>query len=347
MYEAEIKILQINDFRIFLSKNFERMPDLKSFEFQVKSNDNVIPLPGLGRYHYDDFLIEYTEEGEPSGDGPAIYRRMKVYHEDREKLFEFVSKGITFSGDCEYGIRVHASNGKGYWDTRENIEAQPMENIFIPDEHKNMITDRVDAFIKAKEKYIKFGRCYKTGFLLTGIPGSGKTSFVKSIALKYKRPLYVLNFTKELTDGKINELIHYISDNAILLIEDLDSFFVERNALHEINISFSALINILDGVMSKSGGLLIFITANDPSKLDNAILRSGRIDTILTFDYPKQKEVKLAYEKIKGTLEGFDEFYENFVKGKKVPMASIVDYLFMNGIETMRTDSNKNSSLYI
>lgn len=141
----------------------------------------------------------------------------------------------------------------------------------------------------SKERYIRFGRSYKQSFLLTGVAGSGKSSLVKSIALKYKRPLYVLSFSKNLTDEGLIDLMKEIGDNSILLIEDLDAFFQERSAQCDINVSFSALLNVLDGSLVKGNGILIFVTANHPERLDSALIRPGRIDHYYKFDWPQNK----------------------------------------------------------
>jgi len=66
--------------------------------------------------------------------------------------------------------------------------------------------------------------------------------------------------------------------NAILLIEDIDSFFDKRKVVKkDSEISFSTFINCLDGAFYKDG-LITIITTNYLAKLDSALIRSGRMD---------------------------------------------------------------------
>jgi SpoVK/Ycf46/Vps4 family AAA+-type ATPase len=86
----------------------------------------------------------------------------------------------------------------------------------------------------------------------------------------------------------------------------------------------------------------MFLTTNHIEKLDHALLRIGRVDYILEFDLPKKSEVKKLFfdifdkrdnkEKSEKDLElekDFNEFYES-VRSKNLPMAAIVNYLFLN-----------------
>jgi hypothetical protein len=55
-------------------------------------------------------------------------------------------------------------------------------------------------------------------------------------------------------------------------------------------LNLSILLNILDGVLEQPGRILI-MTSNHPEKLDKALIRPGRIDVIVKFDYCKKHEV--------------------------------------------------------
>ena len=182
----------------------------------------------------------------------------------------------------------------------------------------------------SKDKYIKFGRLHKINILLYGVPGSGKTCLCKAIAKKYNRDVYIINFSKSLTDEVFIQLISSINKNAIILLEDIDSYFDKRNAL-DINVSFSCLINILDGTMSKGNGNILFITANNPENMDKALLRPGRIDKIYKFDYPDKEIIKYAFDDLVNNnyLDYFEIFYEK-IKKLQLNMSSIIDYLFRN-----------------
>lgn len=76
------------------------------------------------------------------------------------------------------------------------------------------------------------------------------------------------------------------------------------------NITLSNLLNILDGINSMPGRIIIFST-NCPEKLDEAFLRPGRIDLRIRFGRPKKPVI---YEMMTHWYKCIDNFY----KGKRL-----------------------------
>jgi hypothetical protein len=313
--------------------------DLKNFFIFIDSDNTSCIYPSYGDFHWHDdesnteFLISYHEEGKPLSshiNDISYFKRLKISHPDISILQKFVTKALTYEKHLDdQKIRVYNSTSKGYFELYGTIYCQTYQSIYLPNEIKKMINTHIDTFLNSKERYVKFGRAYKTSFLLSGVPGSGKSSLAKAIALKYKRPIYMLNFSINMTDETFISMMSDLKDDSILLIEDIDSFFVERQPIN-INISFSALINFMDGVLGKSNGLITFITANNPDRLDPALIRPGRVDIILKFNYPKKQEINTAFlEMTSGNQEDFEEFYSH-IKNIKISMSGIIDYLFRN-----------------
>lgn len=326
------------------SKKLSENTDITNFFIAIESDDTSYIYPSFGDFHWKDydevnnvtneFAIHYREEGTQ----PVLshvqdityFKRLRVSHPDLQILKAFVTKALSYKKKAEaQKVPIFNSTAKGYFDNYGDVYAQDITRIYIPNELKTRVISQIDRFIADKDRYIKFGRTYKTSFLLTGVPGAGKSSFVKAIALKYKRSIYMLNFTKNMTDESFIELMSGMKDDSILLIEDVDSFFMDRQA-QNISISFSALLNVMDGVLGKGNGLITFITANNPDRMDPALIRPGRVDNIIRFDYPKKREIKAAFDDlIGGTAAEFGAFYEN-IKNVKISMSGIIDYLFRN-----------------
>ncbi|KAG0727825.1 Mitochondrial chaperone BCS1 [Chionoecetes opilio] len=73
--------------------------------------------------------------------------------------------------------------------------------------------------------------------------------------------------------------------NTIILLEDIDSAFANREETAEVKaayagmnrLTFSGLLNCLDGVAS-SEARMVFMTTNYPERLDPALVRPGRVD---------------------------------------------------------------------
>jgi ATP-dependent Zn protease len=303
-------------------------------------------------YPYDsEFTIKFLDEiihvsvskenSAPLYNGEALTFLLKVSisHLSIELLKKFV---ITFIDrtDSSGIIQIHHNKNGCYWEKSSKVHGQTLENIFLPETTKNELITHIDAFIKNKKRFLKFGRNYKLCFLFTGVPGAGKSSLIKAISIKYSRSIYVLSFTRKMDDEHLNTLINEIPANSILVLEDIDSFFVDREA-KDIGVSFSALLNNLDGVFSPGIGTIIFMTANNPERLDSALIRPGRVDKIIKFDYPKKKEIQSAFESITGKLDNFNNFYKS-ICGTQISMAGIIDYLFRHPEDYIENISELN-----
>ncbi|EPE04707.1 bcs1-like protein [Ophiostoma piceae UAMH 11346] len=68
-------------------------------------------------------------------------------------------------------------------------------------------------------------------------------------------------------------------------------------------LSLSGLLNILDGVASQEGRLLI-MTTNHIEKLDKALIRPGRVDMMVKFDRADRDMIEALFKSIFATLEG-------------------------------------------
>lgn len=322
------------EFLIYIGKNHTYAYDqIKQFHIS-NGEDKGLLVPFVSefsiKYNDTDIYISISKENaDPLYDGIKLgfAMRIAVMHEDLKLLKSFVDV-ITNTHDSSCGkIAIYHSKARGYWESGTKICGQTLENIFLPVEIKDDIVRHLDGFIANKERYLKFGRVYKLCFLLTGVPGAGKSSLIKAIAMKYNRPIYALTLSKKLDDEMITELFHEVKENSIIVLEDIDAFFVDRQA-QDINISFSAILNLFDGLISPGNGCILFMTGNNPERLDNALIRPGRVDKIIKFDYPKKREVNQAFTSIVGgTSEEFNNFYKN-ISGSQISMAGIVDYLF-------------------
>jgi chaperone BCS1 len=64
----------------------------------------------------------------------------------------------------------------------------------------------------------------------------------------------------------------------VILIEDVDAFFQQRSKADTgVKVSYSGFINALDGVAAHEGSV-VFLTTNHPQLIDEAAIRSGRVD---------------------------------------------------------------------
>jgi chaperone BCS1 len=114
-----------------------------------------------------------------------------------------------------------------------------------------------------------------------------------------------------LGDSELAELLNDLPNNAILLVEDIDCIFVERKAGEEkVNrVSFSGLLNALDGVAAGEGRIL-FATTNHRERLDPALVRPGRIDRQVEIGFADRDQVRRMFGRFfpQATAEQTDRF---------------------------------------
>ncbi|MGB4812540.1 MAG: AAA family ATPase [Methylophilaceae bacterium] len=120
---------------------------------------------------------------------------------------------------------------------------------------------------------------WRRGYLLYGPPGTGKTSLVTALASELSLNVCALSLASaNITDERIGNLLSTVPPRSIILLEDIDSFFRQREKADvSVKLSYSGFINALDGVASHEGSV-IFLTTNHPELIDEAAIRSGRVD---------------------------------------------------------------------
>jgi chaperone BCS1 len=107
-----------------------------------------------------------------------------------------------------------------------------------------------------------------------------------------------------LNDDSLNTLLNSTEVNSIILLEDIDAIFHGRESVSDgrrgneggPRVTFSGLLNALDGVRSQEGRILI-MTTNHKDKLDPALLRPGRADRCIELGNAKESQLKGLFKK--------------------------------------------------
>lgn len=167
-------------------------------------------------------------------------------------------------------LEVHVVGANdGYPYTRD----MSWDDIFLEEDLKTDIRNYVEGFLSSKHIYDKVNVAWKTGCLLFGPPGTGKTSLIKTIISNYGfKPVTVQSGTQT-NDDTITEAFEYAStqEPALLYIEDLDTLLGQT-------ISLSHFLNMMDGISTRKG-LMVIATSNDLSKLKESVVdRPSRFD---------------------------------------------------------------------
>lgn len=120
------------------------------------------------------------------------------------------------------------------------------------------------------------GKMQKTGALLYGPPGNGKTSLVKYLATKYRLPIMVVTFSPDWTNHDLLLLFSQIPPRCIVLFEDFDNYFNGRTCImnsgeQKVKFTFDIILNALDGVYTTYENVVFIMTVNEIDKVDYAI----------------------------------------------------------------------------
>ena len=125
-----------------------------------------------------------------------------------------------------------------------------LKNVF--GEHLSIIKKRVDTFINNPRWYEEKGIPYTLGIMLSGPPGTGKTSLIKAVAKDTRRHIFNISLRQTTTQTQLknlfynpeihvlrngsNEIVNIPLDKRLYVIEDID-------CLTDIVISRDAKVN--------------------------------------------------------------------------------------------------------
>ncbi|CAN7573875.1 AAA family ATPase [Agrobacterium tumefaciens] len=138
------------------------------------------------------------------------------------------------------------------------------------------------------------------GVLLSGPPGSGKTSYADALARTCDVPLVLGSAARWQATGHLGDMLKAMrkafSEAArqapsILLIDEFDSF-TSRDDRTGSNDNYhrqvvNALLELLDGTQSHEGVIVIGAT-NYPDIIDPALLRAGRLERHFSISLPDE-----------------------------------------------------------
>lgn len=259
-----------------------------------------------------------------------IYITIKSLTRDQaeEILNDFIHDAINMTQSVEeFKLSVQIYEPKSGWRHISNLPKRPIDTIYLDSKVKENLLSDINNFINEEPDYLKFGIPYKRCYLFHGKPGSGKTSSIFALASLLKKNISVFNFSRGILDTVFISAVSQLGQDRFLVLEDLDSLFINRTPTDTNNVSFSALLNVLDGACRKNG-LITFITCNDISFLDPALLRPGRVDYMIKFEFPSKGQIKQMYDKfLPQQSHNFDKFYQN-IRGKRINMSLIQKFLF-------------------
>lgn len=218
--------------------------------------------------------------------------------------------------------------GYDYWQSIDERDPRPLSSVFLPKGRADEVVTDIQSFLAGQQSYTQRGIPWRRGYLFHGIHGSGKTSLICALAGHFKMNLYILNLaSSHMSDDNLMALLARVPVRSFLLLEDIDAAFVQREKADGVGskLTFSGLLNALDGAGSKDG-TIAFMTTNHISKLDPALIRPGRADLRVEFGYATSEQ---AFNMFRAFFPAADqaEAFGVFVDAQSMTMAEVQQHL--------------------
>ncbi len=248
-----------------------------------------------------------------SGKDPAIFKDLLT--EGRKYNQEQMRAGTTVM-----------TSRMGGWRTSGQKRKRPLESVILDDGVVDELVTDIHRFFKSKRWYVNRGIPHRRGYLLHGPPGCGKTSLISAIAGHFDLNVFIVSLSDStMTDETLQNLINRTATKGLLLLEDIDAAFESRTEGygrgHNSNsLSFSGLLNALDGV-SSAEGRITFMTTNYVDRLDSALIRPGRVDVKKKIDFLSEFQVRKFFHRFYSGIQiesDLAKFEEKFVEKLKL-----------------------------
>lgn len=221
------------------------------------------------------------------GDTPCLYLYFFGKHAVLwfKKLCHYLDKKNTPIGNRTYSVTAGqgTNGGENYWSCVGGFyKARPIESVYMNKEKRKMIIDHLDNWRKNDELYKERGILFKTGILLYGKAGTGKSSMATAIASYLNCGMIIIDTTTfhSLNISELTESINADNNMYVILIDEIDSIFASRDEetlTEKQNENTTKLLSFLDSPQSPTN--VVFIaTTNYRDRLDKALLRKGRFD---------------------------------------------------------------------
>lgn len=298
------------------------------------------------------YIVAYTFERGVTytqfGGGYAVFREMAVF--SKTGSVRTMLRGVLewnkarvpgverLSGNWLYLYRLKVEQCGTRWESEGSKRSRSPDSVVLPRGTMHDLLSDMEVFLShdTRKWYRDHGIPLRRAYLFYGPPGTGKTSTVRVMASTFGRSCCFVTVTSNLFSNQ--NLADALSSrrlppNPLVVLEDVDALFAKRDATASAGgLTFSGILNLLDGVLAIDNVITV-MTTNHRDRLDEALLRGGRVDKTVRFDEPDDEQLgryfKSFYE------EADEETTRLFVervserKEKNAKMLSTLQQLFI------------------
>jgi hypothetical protein len=204
---------------------------------------------------------------------------------------------LPFVCDNKEDVKVHLFIKNQYGEyTFEPIAVHLPENL---DLESNYGKNFLDIDEKVQQRLLEKPNGL---FMFHGLPGTGKTTYIKYLAGKVKRDfIYIPTTMIEHFTSDPNCLHTLIQKpNSVIILEDAEKAILKRLGDGMDSSAVSSLLNLSDGILSDILKTTVIVTYNCPKQdVDDALKRKGRLQMDYEFTALKTEDAINLAKKLK------------------------------------------------
>lgn len=309
---------------------------------------SLVPGPGTHFFKFRDawFQVKRERDGKMmdlTSGSPWETATLTTLSRDRSLFADMLQEAADLAKASQVGkIIIYTAWGPEWRPFGQPRTRRLLNSVILDKGVKERIVQDMEDFLSRGKWYAERGIPYRRGILLYGPPGSGKSSFIQALAGQLDYNICVLNLSERgMTDDKLNHLLVNAPERSFILLEDIDAAFSGRSQSDEhgysANVTFSGLLNAVDGVASSTSQRIMFMTTNHIERLDPALIRPGRVDVKELLGDATSYQARTLFSRFyegslpKEELEDLERKIGEMASGSQISMATLQGHFIRNG----------------
>ena len=288
----------------------EKPPQMIGVEIDVNKTIQVpwgrFTLPGM-----NGFLQTSTSR---SGDGMTILelagKTSRKYQHIVSEIAEDTRKELSVRSIYRSkAIRLQFKDGRSVKEIPDvrfvDLSGIDPESLFFNEDVAVQINTNIYTPILNTEECLRCGIPLKRGIVLAGNYGTGKTLVAAATAKYATQNGWTFIYINSVDELSTAIQFARMYKRCIIFAEDID-----RAATLTREDDVNEILNTIDGIDTKSSQIMVILTTNHVEMINPAMLRPGRLDSVIIVEPPDKETVQRLCRYYAGALLDKDENIE-------------------------------------